>query len=213
MGFTDTEQEWSSDFGNSYLKRNRFTVRELDDLYIRNYGISRSQMNTEFLGNLDRSCKILEIGCNIGNQLKLLQSLGFKNLWGLDILEEAVETAKKNTKGINIIKSSAFDIPFKNRYFDLVYTSGVLIHINPNNLNNVLESIYSLSSRYIWCFEYYNEVNVDLEYRGKKGLLWKNNFLKLFMEKYSDLKLLKEMKVKYLDRDNTDSMFLIEKVK
>ena len=40
----------------------------------------------------------------------------------------AVEKGKENTKGINIIQGSAFDLPYKDNYFDLVCTNGVLIH-------------------------------------------------------------------------------------
>ena len=211
MGFNDTEQEWKNEFGNSYLKRNSFTLKELDELYLHNYGISRSKLNSEFLGPLDRSSRILEIGCNIGNQLKLLQVMGFRDLWGIDILDEAIDVAKQNTNKINIIKSSAFDIPFKDNFFDIVYTSGVLIHIHPRKLDLVIDRMFHLTRKYIWCFEYYSETNVELEYRGKKGLLWKNDFLKLFTEKFSNLRIIKEKKISYLDNNNIDIMFLLEK--
>lgn len=38
-------------------------------------------MNEEFLSiYLDKNSKILEVGCNVGNQLRLLQERGYSNL-------------------------------------------------------------------------------------------------------------------------------------
>ena len=71
-----------------------------------------------FLGNFDRSIRILEVGSNVGSQLNGLQKIGFKNLYGIEIQQSAVEISKQNTTNINIIKGSAFDIPFKDSYFN-----------------------------------------------------------------------------------------------
>jgi len=40
-----------------------------------------------------------------------------------------VERSKQNLKNIDILQGSAFDVPFKDGFFDLVFTSGVLIHL------------------------------------------------------------------------------------
>jgi pseudaminic acid biosynthesis-associated methylase len=207
------ENEWKSDFGKSYTTRNNLSLSELDKLYFDDLGVTRSELNNEFLGNLDRKLKILEIGCNIGNQLKLLQNMGFEDLWGIDVSAEAISIAKRNTDGINIIKSSAHELPFKNEYFDLVFTSRVLIHIDPSKLNEVIDNMYDLSKRYIWCFEYFSTSNTEVEYRGKTELLWKNDFLSAFLERHSDLTVVKSSKYKYQNNNNVDNMFLLSKQK
>ena len=94
------------------------------------YGYTRTEINSEFIGDFDRDMKILEVGSNVGNQLLCLQEMGFKSLYGIELQNYAVELSKSRTKRINIIEGSAFDIPFKDSYFDLVFTSGVLIHIS-----------------------------------------------------------------------------------
>lgn len=212
MKLTDTEKEWSGDFGRFYLNRNNFTLEQLDELYLKNFGVTRYQLNNEFLSDLDRDLKILEVGCNIGNQLKILQLMNFKDLWGIEISDEVVELAKNNLKNINVIKNSALDIPFKDEFFDMVYTSGVLIHINPSNLNNAIDNIYRVSKRYIWGFEYYAEKNTPISYRSRSDLLWKNNFMKCYMDRYPNLTVVKEKKIKYLHNDNVDQMFLLKKL-
>ena len=137
--------------------------------------------------------------------------MGFKNLFGFEINDYAIELSKQRTNNINIIQGSAFDIPFKNEYFDLVFTSGVLIHIAPHDINLVLNEIYRCTKKYIWGFEYYEEKYAEIIYRGEKDLLWKANFPQLYLNLFENIKLIKEKKIKYLNNDNIDVMLLLKK--
>ncbi len=119
---------------------------------------------------------------------------------------------KKNTKSINIIEGNTFDIPFKDNYFDLVFTSGVLIHINPENINKALDELYRCSNSYIWGFEYFIPVGYEMiQYRGKEELLWKTDFSRLFLDRFSDLFLVKKKIIKYTNSKNEDMMYLLRK--
>ncbi|HID72310.1 TPA: methyltransferase domain-containing protein [Candidatus Micrarchaeota archaeon] len=204
-------KRWSDEFGKDYTDRNYMSVSDYEELCKKRFGISRSEMNTEFLSSLDKKLRVLEVGCNIGNQLRLLQRQGFNDLWGIEISEYALELARKETRGMNLVHGSALDLPFKDGYFDLVFTSGVLIHINPEDAKKAVDEIYRVSKKYIWGFEYFSEQLQELDYRGNKGLLWKNNFAKLYMDRHPDLTLVNEKRMKYSDSDNVDSMFLLEK--
>jgi pseudaminic acid biosynthesis-associated methylase len=208
---TDQTQQWSSEFGKEYTDRNPHTIEVMDGLYKKQYGLTRTELNLMFLSNLDRSINILEVGSNVGAQLQGLQRNGFENLYGIELQPYAVEVSKQNTKNINLIQGSAFDIPFKDSFFDLVFTSGVLIHINPDDFNIAMREIYRCTSEYIWGFEYYADQYSEIPYRGSRNLLWKADFAKLYLDKYEDLELVKEKRFKYLDNDNVDSMFLIRK--
>lgn len=193
---TKQMEKWEGDFGKEYTNRNALSLDEMENLYKGRFGYTRKEMNSEFIGNLDRDMKILEVGSNIGNQLLCLQIMGFNNLYGIELQSYAIELSKSRTKRINIIEGSAFDIPFKDSYFDLVFTSGVLIHINPDDLNNAMREIYRCTRKYIWGFEYYADQYTEILYRGHKGLLWKTNFAKLYCEQFSDLKLVQEKRFK-----------------
>lgn len=137
--------------------------------------------------------------------------MGFKKLYGIEIQYDAVEKAKLSTKNINIIQGSAFDIPFKEEYFDLIFTSGVLIHISPYDLFLALKEIVKCTKRYIWGFEYYSDEPKEIIYRGNVGFLWKRNFANFYLQNFKKFKLIKEKKYKYVDNENIDQMFLIEK--
>lgn len=205
------ENFWKGKFGIEYTDRNTYSIEELDEFYLKTWGITRNSMNIEFLRDIDKKSKILEVGCNNGQQLRHLQLMGFKKLYGIEIQSDAVEKAKFSTKNINIIQCPASDIPFKDEYFDLIFTSGVLIHIEPSDINIVLQEIYRCTRKYIWGFEYYSDQYTEIIYRGQKNLLWKANFLKLYLDLFSNLELIKKKQLKYLDNDNIDIMFLIEK--
>jgi len=204
-------KEWMEDFGKKYTDRNSFTLDEMNECYIKMFGISREVLNNLFIAKMDRNIKILEVGSNVGNQLLLLQRMGFRNLYGIEINKYAVELSKSRSKNINIIQGSAFDIPFKDEYFDLVFTSGLLIHISPSDIKEVIREIYRCSKKYIWGFEYYSDRYEEVVYRGKKGLLWKANFPRLYLDLFKDIKSVKEKKIEYLNDSNIDIIFLLEK--
>lgn len=209
---TDQMQAWMGEFGKEYTERNVLTLEEMELLYKKQYGVTRTEMNSKFIGDLDRDIKVLEVGSSIGNQLLCLQKAGFNNLYGIELQPYAVELSKSRTKGINIIQGSAFDIPFKNDFFDLVFTSGLLIHIAPGDINAVLDEIYRCTKQYIWCFEYYSEEYTQINYRGHADLLWKANFSQLFLKHFNNVILVKEEHFRWLDNDsNIDFMFLLQK--
>jgi len=210
---TFQEETWQGEFGNQYILRNPTSPEEAEKAYLKYWGVLRSDLNKEFLGELDRSINILEVGANIGIQLALLQKIGFKNLYGIEINREAVEFSKSHLKGIDIIRASALDLPFKDKYFDLVFTSGVLIHISPVDVKKVMEEIHRCSNEYIWGFEPFAENYTEVVYRGNKDLHWKANFSKIYLDTFKDLKLVKEKEVKYLENENINTMFLLKKEK
>ncbi len=204
-------EKWTGEFGRKYVGRNTFSPGKLDAVYKKMYGITASSITRDFLGKLDKDMRILEVGSNVGNQLALFQKLGFKNLYGVEINRYAVEKAKKRLKGIDVICGSAFDIPFKDGFFDLVFTAGVLIHISPKDISKALSEIYRTSSRYIWGYEYYSPEYHEITYRGRNNMMWKGDFAGMFKESFPECRIIKHRLVKYIGSDNVDKFYLIRK--
>ncbi len=198
---------WKGKFGDEYTERNH---GEWDEFYKEQWGVTRTELNKEFLGEMSKDIRILEAGCNRGNQLEMLDKAGFKNLWGIDVNNQALVHARNN-KGLNLVEGSLLDIPFKDDYFDLVFTSGVLIHIHPDDIKKAMSEIVRVSKRFVWGFEYFAEECTPIEYRGNSNKLWKNDFLKLYLDGSPDLKVIRKKLVPYLKDDNKDMMFLMEK--
>jgi len=210
---TNQMKTWGGGFGKEYTDRNVRTLKQVAASYAERYGegVTPTKLKGEFIGHFSRSMRILEVGSNVGNQLLWLQTMGFKNLCGIELQSYAVELSKSRTKNINLITGSAFDIPFKDGFFDLVFTDGVLIHISPSNIVQALKEIYRCTNRYIWGFEYYADEYTEITYRQHHNLMWKANFAKLYLDKFPGLELLKEKHLKYINSDNEDSMFLLKK--
>jgi len=211
---TDQEKFWKGEFGEGYRDRNDFNgIDGFEQYYINQYGVDRTTMNKDFLGQLSLN-NLLEVGCNIGRQVQVLEKSGQKNIFGIEINSESAKVARGNCPYANIVEGSAFDLPFKDNFFDLVYTSGVLIHINPTDLPKAMDEMYRTSKKYIWGFEYHAETTQEINYRGNTGFLWKANFAQLYLDRFPDLKLVKQQLYPYIsnnEKGNTDVMYLLEK--
>lgn len=204
-------QIWSGDFGREYTNRNHMTLAETEGLYERNFGIRRTALNHLMLGDLDRTTSILEVGANVGNQLRCLQNMGFVNLQGIELQPYAVELANRHYPDLNIRQGSAFDLPFPEDSFDLVFTSGVLIHIHPEKLPAVLAEIYRCSRTYIWGCEYYAPESTEVVYRGQTSLLWKMDYCRQYQEHFPDLGQVRQVLLPHRNSSLVDTMFLLAK--
>ncbi|MCP4441335.1 MAG: methyltransferase domain-containing protein [Aureispira sp.] len=205
---------WRGEFGKDYTERNSMALEEWEEFYIKNWGVSKLEINKPLLDCLPKDAKILEVGCNIGLQLIGLQKMGFTNLYGIELQHYAVEKSKQICEGINIIQGSGFDIPFKDEYFDLVCTNGVLIHIAPKDLPKIMGEIYRCSKKYIAGFEYYSEDIAEINYRGNKGFLWKADYSKLYQGEFNDLEEVERTLYPYVseaEKGNTDYFYLLRK--
>jgi pseudaminic acid biosynthesis-associated methylase len=210
---TEQMTEWQGVFGKEYTDRNALALDEMENLYRRNYGVTKTDLNGRFLAGMDHSIRILEVGCNVGNQLFSLQRMGFQNLYGIELQSYAIKLCRQRTQNINVVCGSAFDVPFKDGYFDLVFTSGVLVHIHPSDIVKVIKEIHRCTKDYIWGFEYWAPEYTEVIYRGHPNLLWKTDFAGLYLREFSDLVLAKEERLKYQFNDNVDSVFLLRKMK
>jgi len=198
---------WSGQFGEKYTNRSSWPAEEYNLLFKDWFGCTRLECNEKFIGKLDRNSKILEVGCNLGNQLILLQKMGFKNLYGIELNEYTVSQALKRAKNINIKQGSIFEIPYKDQEFDMVFTSGVLIHIAPKNIEKAISEVNRCSKKYIWGYENYSE-----KYEmTNKNYLWRTNFFQLYLDIFPDFKLVKKEIFPWKQSKSMLSMFLLEK--
>lgn len=178
---TDQELFWKGQFGDAYCERN--------------VGKKWVASNLAFFSQILRRTKgvknILELGSNIGlNLMALNQLMPDISLSAVEINDKAAEQARKNVPNIDLYQTSILDFEPGESQWDLVFTKGVLIHINPDRLDDVYDIAYACAKRYILIAEYYNPSPVAVEYRGHQGKLFKRDFAGEIMDKFSDLALL-----------------------
>lgn len=127
---------------------------------------------------------ILELGCNVGRNLGILRNL-FPNisLNAVEINAQALDVADAKYNLDTKFAGSIIDYETQET-FDLVFTSGVLIHIHPDNLLTSMQKMYDLSKRFIILIEYFNRTPVTIEYRGEQNKLFKCDFGKAFIENF-----------------------------
>lgn len=175
---TAQEQFWAGEFGDNYINRN-----DSEELIANN-----TMMFSSILKKTSDVKSIIEFGSNIGMNLFALKNLLPKTeLSAVEINKNAVEILK-NFSGLTVHPTSILNFKAPELY-DFVFTKGVLIHINPEELQNVYETMYQSSKRYICVVEYYNPSPVEINYRGHEARLYKRDFAGEIMEKYPDLKL------------------------
>ena len=208
---TTQTRVWQGDFGRDYTDRNTLDPAELDALWVRNYGLSRSAINQSFLEGVPRSATFLEVGCNVGNQLLLLQAQGYSHLTGIELQSYALAGARSRLKDVGLEQGSALALPFEDGAFDVVLTSGVLIHIAPDDLPQAMKEIHRCARHYIWGAEYFSSELTAVNYRGNDDLLWKMDYAKKYLTLFHDLELVKEQRLRYLENDNIDTVFLLKK--
>src|SRR5207302_1444714 len=145
-----------------------------------------------------REASCLEVGCNTGSQLLLLQRMGYLNLSGIELQPYALQVAKTRLRKVSLMQGSALSLPYKDFGFEVVFTSGVLIHISPEDLPRAMNEIHRCARTYIWGLEYYAPTVTEVCYRNNNGLLWKMDYVRRYLERFDDLELVFEQRVPYL---------------
>jgi len=176
---TPQEEFWAGSFGNEYIDRNK-SVKLIP---------SRMAMFSKILSRTSAIKTVIEFGSNIGhNLIALRQLLPNSELSAIELNEKAVAIIKKWGQAKVYHQSILnFECDYPR---DFVFTSGVLIHINPEALPDVYDKLYKTSKKYIGIVEYYNPTPVEIEYRGHKEKLFKRDFAGELLDRFSDLKLL-----------------------
>ena len=175
MTSTPQEDFWSNSITDSYVQDNSNFDETL--------GLIAWERILSKVDKLDIS-SYLDCGSNIGRNIRFLSQIlpsASANIIELAQVpyDKCLTEFKIDDSFLGPIKNAKF-----NKQFDLVFSSGVLIHVNPDDLLNSMERMYELSSRYIIIAEYFNRTPVMISYHGEENRLFKRDFGKLFVENF-----------------------------
>ncbi len=92
---------------------------------------------------------VLEIGCGYGKQLKNLKSDASCRVAGIDWSFEQLQKAKEICAGIRpwLLEADAAKLPFRDKSFDLVLTSAVIMHNPEPQARAILAEIQRVGRR------------------------------------------------------------------
>ena len=163
--------EWTGDFGRAYLERNKVNPATRVDWFRKTLRPLRLK-------------SVCEIGANRAHNLVAIErALGQKVItFGV----EPSADARAAAHDIAMREGDIFNVPFVDRGFDLAFTSGVLIHVAPENLDAALREMHRVAGRFLLAIEYADTEDVEVEYRGMPNMLWRRDYgahyLRLFPE-------------------------------
>ena len=166
---TQQEALWAGDFGLNYTKRNMVDWRKRVPFW-------------KDIMDRTGARSVLEVGCNAGwNLTALQQAAPWCSPRGLDINTPAI--AKAGAAGLKGYVGTAKDaLPNWAGDFELVFTAGVLIHVSPEDIDQMMKNIVTLSNRWVLAVEYESEAEAEVLYRGEKDMLWKRPFGRLYQD-------------------------------
>jgi pseudaminic acid biosynthesis-associated methylase len=166
---------WTDDFGTDYTKRQVSTVNARRKLW-------------ETILPLDCD-SILEVGANTGQNLEAISEIGEYDLYACEPndIARAQLIEHQLCPRENITRDSADKLSFKDNKADLVFTSGVLIHIPTDKLVASMREIHRVSRRWIVCAEYFAPSEEMIPYRGHDNALWRRDYGSLYMDTFPDL--------------------------
>lgn len=135
---------------------------------------------TSFVPLQNHPLQVLEIGCGNGWRLKVLQELGYQ-VSGIDPSHAAIEDAKK--LGLEVFVSTADELPFKEKQFDVVVFGFCLYLCDREDLFKISSEANRVLKKqgYIFILDFYAKNEITNDYHHAPGLKsYKMDYKKLF---------------------------------
>jgi len=177
---SEQEDFWAGDFGNDYIKRNQGELLLASNVHF----FSKALSCAGKIGSL------IEFGANVGMNLRALRTLYPEaTLGGVEINKKAADELANVIGEDSLTRGSILDYRGAD-LFDVSLIKGVLIHVNPDLLPNVYDTLYRASKRFILVCEYYNPSPVAISYRGHGDRLFKRDFAGEILDRFPDVALL-----------------------
>jgi len=89
------------------------------------------------LYGLHRRISVLEVGCGLGDKMKLLQRMGFNSILGVEKNPLLVKRAAD--RGLNVLSSGEFRDLHPRRHFDLLVMSHVIEHLSYDSFTGFMD--------------------------------------------------------------------------
>ena len=172
---SEQERFWATTYASSYIERNKTFDQQLGaQAWARMLQATHGQVRS-----------YLECGCSIGRNIEQLKlTLPEAQPSVIEVSQPAFKFVTSRYRLAQTFNGAILDSDFAAGSFDLVFTMGVLIHINPDQLIKHMEKMVGYSSRFILIGEYFSRAPTTIEYQGELNKLFKRDFGRLFIENF-----------------------------
>lgn len=93
-----------------------------------------------WLEGLPYSARIFEVACGSGRAMETIKTLGYPNIKGSDISEDAVAIARKKGLDVSVSNIKTDSIPCE---LDAILASDILLYLTPQELDTVMQKLYN----------------------------------------------------------------------
>lgn len=158
---------WKGSFGDSYTARNRVNWRARIPFWRRIMGLTGAR-------------SVFEMGCNAGWNLSAIREVAPNaRLLGCEINSKAYEQALFAGNDV-VLEDGVICLWTYAGVFDLVFTAGVLIHIDEDSIETTMRALVDASADYVLAVEYAADRSQAIEYRGHTDKLWSRPFGRMY---------------------------------
>jgi pseudaminic acid biosynthesis-associated methylase len=172
---------WAGEFGSEYARRN-----PRDPALVAAVARLWSAVLARVpVGDIKRA---LEVGANVGITQLALQRVLDAETWAVEPNPEARHAlvTERVVQAERVSDGDIVDLQFEDRAFDLSLTSGVLIHVHPDDLERACRELARVSGRWVAILEYFANQPEAVPYRGHEGKLFKRDFGEFFLDTNPD---------------------------
>ena len=176
---------WTGACGDAYTARNA-----ADETQVEQRTAMWRRILRPLSSALPESC--LEVGANVGINLRALRALHAIEMYALEpnatargiLIRDGVVPAA------HVLDGSVESIDLADARIDLVFTSGVLIHVDPKRLEAACREMHRVARRYLLTIEYFANEPEQKTYRGETGLLFKRDFGAFWLDLFPTLSVI-----------------------
>ena len=184
---------WKGEFGDQYRDRNVITDEHMN---ARISAWSNNFNAISMFGSIKGLPKsYLEVGCGAGINLLAIEKIYRANNemaipYACEPNAQTRNLANNACRKQNLFPvwlpddANATDLKFESHAVELAFTSGVLIHIHPDNQLKAMEELYRVSQRYIISMEYFSPDLREINYHEQKAL-WTRDYGSMWLDNFN----------------------------
>ena len=157
------------EFWNKFTENNESNYNEEFAKFIRDLATSL------------KSQSVLEVGCNIGNDLMLFPET--IEVHGIDPNENAIAKAKEKQPTFKFQKATVTKIPLPDSSIDFVFTHNVLNYVPDEDMEQAVKELFRVANKYILNCESFDEKETAME---NENTFAKNRYM---LNRWKDFKV------------------------
>lgn len=120
---------------------------------------------------------VLEIGCSNGLATKVFHRNHIQ-AYGIDVSRIAIRYACDVNGIINCIEGSALNIPFRDKFFNGVFSCDVLEHLHPKDVEIAMNEMFRVCSKFFF-IKVSGEIEHNREFMNKARSIFGETFPKI----------------------------------